>query len=43
MNKENLLKEIEHVFGLEKGYYPYNKLPSTISYAILKILSVLWI
>ena len=34
MNKENLLKEIEHVFGLEKGYYPYNRLPSTISYAI---------
>ena len=34
MDKELLLKEIEHVFGLEKGYYPYDKLPSTISYAI---------
>ena len=34
MNKELLLKEIEHVFGLEKGYYPYNRLPSTISTAI---------
>ena len=34
MNKENLLKEIEHVFGLERGYYPYHRLPSTISYAI---------
>lgn len=34
MNKELLLKEIEHVFGLEKGYYPYNRLPSTISTAL---------
>lgn len=34
MNKELLLKKIEHVFGLEKGYYPYNRLPSTISTAL---------
>ena len=34
MNKELFLKEIEHVFGLEKGYYPYNRLPATIGSAI---------
>ena len=34
MNKELLLNEIEHVFGLEKGYYPYFKLPATIGSAI---------